>query len=95
MPTATVNVGIAPIYPPYSNSNSLNAFWHSRAYKFRVVGPRKSINLNLHHISVGDDADLSLYRDDGDGVFDPGGGPFHDRYLTGSFRGSNNDDSVN
>lgn len=37
-------------------------------FRFNIIGPR-DINLYLHNISAADDADLRLYRDNGDGIF--------------------------
>ncbi len=86
----TISVGTAPNYTPYSNSNYLNEDITERVYSF-TVNDRSSINLNLHDITSGDDADLYLYRDDGDGVFESN----QDQELRKSRRGDNFDDSIN
>ena len=54
----------------YSNSTFLNDNLTDDVYNFELNGT-KSINLNLHNITTGDDADLYLYQDNGDDVFDP------------------------
>ena len=86
----TISVGVAPNYTPYSNSNYLNEDVTERVYSF-IVNDRSSINLNLHDITSGDDADLYLYRDDGDGVFEVN----QDQELKRSRRSYNYDDSIN
>lgn len=74
----------------YSNSTFLNDNLTDDVYTFELDGT-KSINLNLHNITTSDDADLYLYRDDGDGVFDL----IQDQQLASSTSGSNSDDSIN
>ena len=77
---------------PYSNSTFLNDNYTDDVYIFDIA-ETSSINLNLHNISEGDDADLYLYQDsNGNGSLDLDGS---DLYLAGSSRGSNNDDSIN
>jgi hypothetical protein len=75
---------------PYSNSTYLNDYWTDDIYSFSV-SEKSSINLNLHNITAGDDADLYLYQDDGDGVFELN----QDTRLASSRRGGNSDDSIN
>ena len=75
---------------PVSNSTFLNKFYTDDLYTFSI-SETSSINLNLHHISVGDDADLTLYQDsNGNGVFDK-----NDELLASSQSGSNLDESIN
>ena len=75
---------------PYSKSNYLNDYYTDDVYTFEI-DETSSINLNLHNITSGDDADLYLYQDDGDGVFEP----MQDQELARSRRGGNADDSIN
>ncbi len=76
---------------PYTNSTYLNDYWTADAYQFSVDNSR-SIDLTIHNISEGDDADLSLYSDsDNNGQFDPS----VDTYLAGSFNWGNSDDTIN
>ena len=74
----------------YSNSTFLNDNLTDDVYTFELDGTR-SINLNLHNITTSDDADLYLYQDNGDGVFDL----IQDQQLASSIRVSNSDDSIN
>lgn len=76
---------------PYSNSTYLNDYWTDDVYTFNI-SDTSSINLNLHNISAGDDADLYLYADtNNNGVFDAGS----DQQLEDSNRSGNSDDSIN
>ncbi len=75
---------------PVSNSTFLNKFYTDDLYTFSI-SETSSINLNLHHISVGDDADLSLYQDsNGNGLFDE-----NDELLASSDLGGDADESIN
>jgi len=75
---------------PISRSTWLSDTYTDDVYTFNI-SETSSINLNLHNITVGDDADLRLYRDsNGNGQLDSS-----DEYLVGSFQGGNSDDSVN
>ncbi|BAY76874.1 peptidase domain-containing protein [Nostoc linckia NIES-25] len=58
-------------------------------FKFSI-GSTRDINLALTGISSGDDADLTIYRDNGNGIFD-----VNDTFITNSLLNSNNDDSIN
>ena len=59
-------------------------------FEFDITGVR-DVNLNLHRISAGDDADLRLFRDtNGNRIFDS-----DDVLVASSVRGSNRDDSIN
>ena len=76
---------------PYSNSTYLDDFYTDDVYTFNIDGT-SSINLNLHNITAGDDADLYLYQDTNEnGVFDTG----IDQQVQSSTSGSNSDDSIN
>ena len=74
----------------YSNSTFLNDNFTDDVYTFELDETR-SINLNLHNITTSDDADLYLYQDNGDGVFDL----IQDQLLASSLRFNNSDDSIN
>ncbi len=90
MTTTNYNVGSVN-ETPVQRSTFLNDVYSRDVYEFRVNGSNDSINLNLHNISFGNDADLSLYRDsNNNGVFDS-----NDLLLTDSSRASNLDDSIN
>lgn len=76
---------------PYSNSTYLNDYWTDDVYTFNI-SDTSSINLNLHNITAGDDADLYLFADtNNNGVFDSG----IDQQLQPSTRSGNSDDSIN
>lgn len=60
------------------------------AHKF-TINDLKSINLALVQGNPEKDVDLKLYRDDGDGVYEPDS----DEPLAGSYNPSNSDDTVN
>jgi hypothetical protein len=76
---------------PYTNSTFLSDYWTADSYEFSVE-TSQTIDLTLHNISAGDDADLSLYSDsDNNGEFDAS----VDTYLAGSFNWGNNDDTIN
>ena len=75
---------------PSSFSNYLDIHFEERVYPF-ILAEASNINLNLHNISVGDDADLRLYEDtNNNGVFDSA-----DQELAVSRRAGNEDDSIN
>jgi hypothetical protein len=80
---------------PVSQPGNLSELKPNDVYSFSITGSNSdgtgNINLSLHNISAGDDADLVLYRDsNGNGVLDG-----NDTQIVGSFRGSNADDSIN
>ncbi|MEH2263303.1 calcium-binding protein [Nostoc sp.] len=50
-----------------------------------------NINLALTNISASDDIDIQLFRDDGDGIFEPTSG---DTYISAGPRPGNQDDSI-
>ncbi|NEO30898.1 MAG: hypothetical protein F6K36_10800 [Symploca sp. SIO3C6] len=90
MTITNYNVGLASAYPPYSNSTFLDDNFTEDVYHFSVNNP-SSINLNLHNITAGDNADIYLYSDDGDGLFELN----EDLQLAISERVVNSDDSIN
>lgn len=76
---------------PSSQSTFLSDYYTDDVYSFSI-SQTSSINLNLHNISAGDDADLYLYADsNGNGVFDNG----IDQQLPSSRNSGNRDDSIN
>lgn len=94
----SISVGVAPNYPPYSDSNSLDENLTDRVYNFSL-DDTSSINLNLQidvpiigvGQGIGDDADLYLYEDsNGNGVFDTSDG-----LLASSLEWRNSDDGIN
>ena len=86
---ATYDVGVLRGAPTSRNRFSVNASDPTDVFEFDLTGTR-TINLSLNKISRGDDVDLRLYRDNGNGVFDAG-----DRVIASSVRGSNQDDIIN
>jgi hypothetical protein len=75
---------------PSSRSTYLSDYYTDNVYSFNITNT-SSINLNLHNISAGDDADLRLYADSNhNGVFDSG-----DQQLQYSIHSGNSDDSIN
>jgi hypothetical protein len=79
---------------PVSQPGNLSELKPNDVYSFSITGNSEgkgNINLSLHNISAGDDADLLLYRDsNNNGVLDGS-----DTQIVGSFRSSNADDSIN
>ncbi len=76
---------------PYSNSTFLNEHYTDDIYTF-TTSETSSLNLNLHHISDGDDADLFLFADsNSNGVFDA----HIDQQIQYSNLWGNSDDSIN
>ena len=91
MATYNYTVGSAPAHPPYSNDTILNNHWTEDVYNFST-SQTSSINLNLHNISAGDDADLQLYRDvNGNGLLETA----IDQLIGSSAYGGNRDDFIN
>ncbi len=68
----------------------LNDYWTEDHYTFNISNS-SSINLNLHNITMNDDADLKLYRDvNANGVLDGA-----DEFLQSSTNLYSADDSIN
>lgn len=90
---ATYNYSVGNLSStPYSNSTFLNDYLTDHVYTFNI-SQTSSINMNLHNISAGDDADLYLYADtNNNGSLDLDGS---DLQLQSSRLGSNSDDSIN
>ena len=76
---------------PIQFSNFLKQnIYENDIYKFNITGTR-NINLSLNNISVGDDADLYLYRDsNGNGILDNG-----DILVQSSIAPGSGDDTIN
>lgn len=75
---------------PSSNSTFLSDYYTDDVYSFSI-SDTSSINLNLHNISFGDDANLYLYADsNNNGELDE-----CDQQIASSSRGDNSDDSIN
>ncbi|AFZ42832.1 SCP-like extracellular [Halothece sp. PCC 7418] len=94
----SISVGVAPNYPPYSDTNSFHENLTERVYSFSLSETR-SVNLNLQidipilgvGQGIGDDANLYFYEDsNGNGVFDPS-----DQQLASSLEWRNSDDGIN
>lgn len=73
-----------------SYSNTVTPVEPNDVFRFNLTGT-SNINLALTDISIGDDVDLSLYRDNNNnGRVDSG-----DTFIASSSRGSNADDAIN
>ena len=83
------DVGTLSSTPTSRNNFHLSATDPTDVFEFDLTGTR-TINLSLTGITAGDDADLRLYRDNGNGVFDAG-----DTLVQSSLNGGNNDDIIN
>jgi hypothetical protein len=86
---ATHIVGTVGATPVSRNNFSVTTSDSTDVFVFDVLGSNQNINLNLHNIRNGD-ADIRLYRDNGNGVFDSG-----DTVVSSSIRGGTSDDSIN
>ncbi len=84
------NIGTLTDTPVTHNGYSVTETDSNDVFQFNI-GSTSNINLSLTNISTGDDADLTLYRDNGDGVFNSA----VDQYVSGSARSSNVDDAIN
>ena len=86
----TTNYSIGPISTaPVQRSTFLSQTFTRDVYSFSTND--SNINLNLHNITFGDDADLSLYQDiNSNGVLDSA-----DLLLDSSVLAGNSDDSIN
>ncbi|MDZ8139394.1 MAG: pre-peptidase C-terminal domain-containing protein [Nostoc sp. DedQUE04] len=83
------DIGVLPATPVTRNDFNLNVLDSTDVFEFRI-DTTQNINLSLTNISAGDDADLRLYQDNGNGFFDTG-----DQLVDSSTRGSNADDFLN
>ncbi|MBD2677382.1 MULTISPECIES: PPC domain-containing protein [Nostoc] len=86
---ATFNLGSIGTTPVVRNNFSLTTSDPTDVFKFQISGT-KNINLSLTDISTGDDAELFLFRDNGNGIFDSG-----DQLVDFSTNSSNRDESLN
>lgn len=91
LPQPRLDFGNLPKTPTLLSGN-LDTNHTSDVYKFSIANnDTRSINLSLHNISTGDDADISLYKDlNGNGTFDSS-----DQFLRRSRNTSNVDDHIN
>ncbi len=88
--SAVYDVGTVSTNIVSRNRYSLTTSDPTDTFEFRLSSTR-NINLSLHNISLGDDADLRLYRDSNvNGIFDAS-----DALLTSASAGSNRDDIIN
>lgn len=88
--SATYDVGDITASTVQRNNYNVTAGDPTDTFEFRITGTR-NINLSLHDISAGDDADLRLYRDSNlNGIFDAS-----DALLSTASAGSNRDDIIN
>ena len=75
---------------PITRTGAVDTLEPNDVFQFNINGTR-DINLSLTNIRAGGDADLYLYRDNGDGVFNPS----NDQFISSSIRGGNQDDAIN
>ncbi|MEH1810721.1 calcium-binding protein [Nostoc sp.] len=85
-PIALSNLGNTPII----GDATLTATDSSDVLVFNTTS-FGNINLALTNISAGDDIDIQLFRDDGDGIFEPTSG---DAYIAAGPRPGNQDDPI-
>ncbi|ELS02487.1 hypothetical protein Xen7305DRAFT_00022010, partial [Xenococcus sp. PCC 7305] len=76
-------------FAPYSNSTFLDDFYTDDVYSFSVGQPTY-VELDLYNITFGDDADLYLYQDDGDFLFESN----QDFFIESSRLAGNANDSI-
>lgn len=86
----TFNQGTLTTTPKASDRFTLNDSDPTDIFKFNVTGGLQNINASLTNITPGRDADLRLYRDNGNGVFDAG-----DTLINSSLKSGNADDAIN
>ncbi|MEO1144786.1 MAG: pre-peptidase C-terminal domain-containing protein [Cyanobacteria bacterium J06638_22] len=86
---ATYDVGRLGNAPIARNRFSVNPSDPTDVFEFDINSAR-TINLGVNRISPGDNVDLQLYRDNGNGVFDAG-----DRVIARSSRSGNRDELIN
>ncbi|MDF5707457.1 MAG: PPC domain-containing protein [Nostoc sp. S4] len=86
---ATFNLGTIGSTPVVRNNFSLTTSDPTDVFQFQINGT-KNINLDLTDISAGDDAELFLFRDNGNGIFDSG-----DQAVDLSTNSRNRDESIN
>lgn len=87
---ANYDLGTLSSTPTSRNRYSVTPSDSTDVFEFDIYG-NQNINLNLHNISPGGDADLRLYQDsNGNGRLDSG-----DRLVRSSIRSGNADDFIN
>lgn len=85
----TTNFQLGSLDGPYTNSNFLDDNLTDDVYSFTLEESR-GVDIDLTGITAGDDADLYLYQDDGDLVFELN----QDTLLNSSLNGGNTNDSI-
>lgn len=85
---ANFDVGTLSITPVSRDQLSVTTTDSADVFEFDVLGSTANINLNLHNMNG--NAQLFLYRDNGDGALGSG-----DTLVASSTRSSNLDDSIN
>lgn len=88
LPQPRLDLGNLPSNPTLLSSN-LATNNSSDLYKF-ILSATNNLNLSLHAISSGDNADLYLYRDNGNGVFDTS-----DTLIQRPYKAGNSDEAIN
>ncbi|MEA5506964.1 pre-peptidase C-terminal domain-containing protein [Halotia wernerae UHCC 0503] len=86
---ATFDLGTIGSTPVLRNNFTLTTSDTTDVFKFRTTST-SNLNLSVTDISVGDDAELLLFRDNGNGIFDS-----NDQGVDASARSSNKDESIN
>ncbi|MBW4605017.1 MAG: pre-peptidase C-terminal domain-containing protein [Calothrix sp. FI2-JRJ7] len=84
------DIGTLDSTPVTRDSYSVDKYDTTDVFEFSINYMR-DINLSLTNISADDDVDVTLYRDNGNGIFNAS----EDTYIAGSHMGSNLDDSIN
>ncbi len=86
---ATFNLGTVGTTPVVRNNVTLTTSDPTDVFRFQISGT-KNINVSLTDISAGDDAELLLFRDNGNGIFDS-----NDQLVDFSANSRNRDESIN
>ncbi|MCC5638671.1 pre-peptidase C-terminal domain-containing protein [Nostoc sp. CHAB 5844] len=87
------NFGVIGSTPVVRNNFSVNESDPTDVFQFQINSTR-NVNLALTDISAGDDADIILYRDNGNGIFDSG--DLSSNLVVGLANASGNrDDAIN
>lgn len=86
---ATFNLGLIGSTPVVRNNFTVTETAPTDVFQFQINSTR-NLNLSLTDISAGDDAELFLYRDNGNGFFDSG-----DQLVTFDATGGNRDEVIN
>jgi Bacterial pre-peptidase C-terminal domain len=83
------NIGSLGRTPVTRNNLAVSETEPTDVFQFQI-GNTRNVNLSLTNISAGNDPDLRLYRDNGNGIFDSG-----DQLIDSSVAANNRDDSIN